>query len=90
LIAFAIVGSACGSPGDGIAGPPAHMIAFKNFFPMLNGGDAAILYCFIFLLFFVAGSGQWSLDAKLMRVGYGDRRIRSDRYGEVHASQAGE
>jgi putative oxidoreductase len=62
----------------------------KNFFPMLNGGDAAILYCFIFLLFFVAGSGQWSLDAKLMRDGYGDRRIRSDRYGEVHASQAGE
>ena len=22
----------------------------KNFFPMLNGGDAAVLYCFIFLL----------------------------------------
>ena len=27
----------------------------KNFFPLLNGGDSAILYCFIFLLFFVAG-----------------------------------
>jgi putative oxidoreductase len=34
----------------------------KNFFPLLNGGDAAILYCFIFLLFFVAGPGRWSLD----------------------------
>ena len=34
----------------------------KNFFPMLNGGDAAILYCFIFLLFFVAGPGRWSID----------------------------
>jgi putative oxidoreductase len=34
----------------------------KNFFPLLNGGDAAILYCFIFLLFFVAGPGRWSVD----------------------------
>ncbi|HEY8671392.1 MAG TPA: DoxX family protein [Terriglobales bacterium] len=34
----------------------------KNFFPMLNGGDAAILYCFIFLLLFVAGPGRWSID----------------------------
>jgi putative oxidoreductase len=34
----------------------------KNFFPLLNGGDPAILYCFVFLLFFVAGSGRWSVD----------------------------
>jgi putative oxidoreductase len=34
----------------------------RAFFPMLNGGDAAILYCFIFLLFFVAGPGRWSVD----------------------------
>ena len=34
----------------------------KNLFPILNGGDAAILYCFIFLLFFVAGPGRWSVD----------------------------
>lgn len=34
----------------------------RAFFPMLNGGDAAILYCFIFLYFFVAGAGVWSLD----------------------------
>jgi putative oxidoreductase len=34
----------------------------KNFFPELNGGDAAILYCFIFLIFFVAGPGRWSID----------------------------
>jgi putative oxidoreductase len=34
----------------------------KSYFPMLNGGDAAVLYCFIFLLFFVAGPGRWSLD----------------------------
>ena len=34
----------------------------RNFFPLLNGGDPVILYCFIFLYFFVAGGGCWSLD----------------------------
>jgi len=36
-----------------------------SFFPILNRGDAAILYCFIFLYFAFAGGGPWSLDAKL-------------------------
>jgi putative oxidoreductase len=36
----------------------------KNFFPMLNGGDAAILYCFIFLLYFVTGPGRWAVNEK--------------------------
>ena len=35
----------------------------QNFFPVNNGGDAAILYCFIFLYLSVAGAGPWSLDA---------------------------
>src|SRR5579872_3603179 len=39
----------------------------KNFFPVLNGGDGAILYCFIFFYFFVAGGGVWSLDNALSR-----------------------
>jgi putative oxidoreductase len=39
----------------------------KSFFPVLNGGDAAILYCFVFLYLFVAGPGPWSLDAALKR-----------------------
>ena len=34
----------------------------RGFFPLLNGGEGAILYCFIFLYFFVAGGGAWSLD----------------------------
>jgi putative oxidoreductase len=37
----------------------------EGFFPLLNGGDGAILYCFIFLVFFVAGPGRWSVDAKV-------------------------
>ena len=38
----------------------------KNFFPLINGGDAAVLYCFVFLLIFVAGPGRWSVDDKLL------------------------
>jgi putative oxidoreductase len=33
-----------------------------SFFPAINGGDAAILFCFIFLYLFAAGPGAWSLD----------------------------
>jgi putative oxidoreductase len=36
----------------------------RNFFPMLNGGDAAILYCFVFLYLAAAGGGPWSLDER--------------------------
>ena len=31
-------------------------------YPAVNGGDAAILYCFIFLYIFTAGPGAWSID----------------------------
>jgi putative oxidoreductase len=34
----------------------------QSFFPVLNGGDAAILYCFVFLYLVFAGGGVWSLD----------------------------
>lgn len=36
----------------------------NSIFPALNGGDAAILFCFVFLYFVFAGPGPWSLDAK--------------------------
>jgi putative oxidoreductase len=39
----------------------------QNFFPVNNGGDAAILYCFLFLYLVFAGPGPWSLDAALRR-----------------------
>ena len=35
----------------------------QNFFPVNNMGDAAILYCFVFLYFAAAGAGPWSVDA---------------------------
>ena len=34
-----------------------------NFYPVLNGGDAAILFSFVFLLLVFSGPGAWSLDA---------------------------
>lgn len=33
-------------------------------YPMLNQGDAAILYCFVFLYIAAAGPGPWSVDAR--------------------------
>ena len=34
----------------------------RGFWPIANGGELAVLYCFIFLYFFTAGPGPWSLD----------------------------
>ena len=39
----------------------------RNFWPVDNGGDAAILYCFIFLYILCAGPGPWSLDAMVSK-----------------------
>ena len=35
-------------------------------FPMLNDGEGAILFCFIFLLFVATGPGTWSADEALL------------------------
>jgi putative oxidoreductase len=40
--------------------------ASRDFWPILNGGELAALYSFLFLYFAAAGGGPWSLDA-LMR-----------------------
>lgn len=39
----------------------------KNLFPALNGGDAAILFCFVFLYIAFAGPGPLSVDAQMRR-----------------------
>jgi putative oxidoreductase len=39
----------------------------QSFYPILNNGDAAILYCFLFLYLAVVGGGAWSLDALMWR-----------------------
>ena len=35
----------------------------RGFWPTVNGGVAAMLYCFVFLYLSAAGPGPWSLDA---------------------------
>jgi putative oxidoreductase len=35
----------------------------KSFYPAVNMGEAAVLYCFVFLYLAFAGGGYWSLDA---------------------------
>jgi putative oxidoreductase len=35
----------------------------QGFHPMNNGGELAILFCFIFLYIAAAGAGPWSIDA---------------------------
>lgn len=39
----------------------------QNVWPLLNGGDASILYCFVFLLLVFAGPGALSLDGAMGR-----------------------
>ena len=49
-------------------------------FPALNGGEAAVLYCFIFLYFVFAGAGPWSVDAWLKE------KIGTDQPGSYYDS----
>ncbi len=35
-----------------------------SFFPLRNGGELAVLFCFVFLYLVFAGPGAWSLDAR--------------------------
>ena len=37
--------------------------AGRSFYPILNGGELAVLYCFVFLYFVFSGPGPWSVDA---------------------------
>jgi putative oxidoreductase len=50
-----------------------------SFYPILNSGDAAILYTFVFLLFVFTGPGAWSLDSLL--------NARSRRSGTARATR---
>ena len=39
----------------------------KGFWPVMNGGVAAVIYCFTWLYFSAAGAGPWSLDARRVK-----------------------
>jgi putative oxidoreductase len=39
----------------------------QGFWPVLNQGHPAVLFCFVWLYLSAAGAGPWSLDAKIAR-----------------------
>ena len=50
--------------GKALNHPPA---ATEQFFPLLNKGELAVLYCWIFLFGFFYGPGRWSIDSLIWR-----------------------
>ncbi len=38
----------------------------KAALPLVNGGELAVLYCFVFLFVSAKGAGQWSLDSRFL------------------------
>jgi putative oxidoreductase len=44
------------------------MHAPRSPYPMANGGEAMVLYCFVFLYIAAVGPGPWSLDALQKRL----------------------
>ena len=45
----------------------AHASKGDPLMPMLNQGEAAVLFCFVFLFLAAAGAGAWSIDARRSR-----------------------
>jgi putative oxidoreductase len=39
----------------------------KSFYPAVNGGNLAVLYCFVFLYLVFAGGGPWSVDHAVLK-----------------------
>jgi putative oxidoreductase len=35
----------------------------RGFFPIANGGEMAVVYCFVFLFIIFCGAGRWSIDS---------------------------
>ena len=67
----------------------------ESVFPIINRGETAILFCFIFLLFVATGPGTWSVDQAMQRrreegepgvEGYaglgGERQYRPEDFGD--------
>ena len=45
----------------------------QSFYPTVNNGVPAVLYCFLFLYLAAAGAGPWSIDAGIARSARSDR-----------------
>jgi putative oxidoreductase len=56
----------------------------RGHLPIQNGGELAVLYCFIFLFLFTMGGGPWSLD----RLFFAQRALRAKAARAGAESQA--
>jgi putative oxidoreductase len=54
----------------------------QGFWPVVNRGELAILYCFVFLFFVFAGGGPWSMDRLL------GRKNRTEKSGLPERSES--
>jgi putative oxidoreductase len=68
LIALGLLGSWAAFVASGEMAAAYFMGHFpKGFWPIQNGGELALLYCFVFLYIATRGSGVWSVDAAFAR-----------------------
>ena len=42
---------------------PHGLVPIEKYLPIVNKGELAVLYCFLFLYIAAQGSGVWSIDA---------------------------
>ena len=68
MIALGLLTSLAAFVASGMMAVAYFMVHFpNNFFPIINRGEAAVLYCFVFLFIIFYGRGRFSLDALLFR-----------------------
>ena len=48
----------------------------RSFYPIVNGGDLGVMYCFVFFYIFFAGGGPWSLDRIVLRQDWADAQAK--------------
>ena len=70
LIAFGLLTCVAAFIASGMMAVAYFMVHAPNsFFPIVNRGEAAVLYCFVFFFIFFYGGGRFSLDALLFKRG---------------------
>lgn len=68
LIAFGLLTRIAAFISSGEMAVAYFMVHAKmGFFPILNQGERAVFYCWVFLFIFFYGAGRWSIDAMIKR-----------------------
>ncbi len=70
LIALGLLAHLAAFIASGMMAVAYFMVHAKgDFFPIINHGEAAVLYCFVFFFIFFYGGGRFSLDALIFKRG---------------------